>query len=84
MKLNKWPPYTGGIGAAAIFSMQASMPVSLAHTASRISCLFPSPSNHSAHPRLRLFTYTGLYRWAPIAGCSMRAGRPLSLRSQIL
>jgi len=32
----------GGIRAAAIFSMQATMSV-------------------SAHPRLRLFTYTGLY-----------------------
>ena len=43
------------------FFMQATMPVSLAHTASRIYSLFISSTNHSAHPRLRLFTYTGLY-----------------------
>jgi len=60
--MNKWPLYSGGIGAAAIFSMQASMSVSLAHTASRIFSLFLSPTNRSAHPPLRLFTYTGLYR----------------------
>ena len=30
MKKNKWPQYTGGIGAAAILSVQATM--SLSHT----------------------------------------------------
>ena len=52
--------YMGGVGAAAIFSMLATMSVSLAHTASRIFSLFLSSTNDSAHPRLRLFTYTGL------------------------
>jgi len=51
----------GGIGAVAIFSMQATMSVSLAYTASRIFSLFLSSTSDSAHPRLRLFTYTGLY-----------------------
>jgi len=50
----------GGIGAAAIFSMQATISASLAHTASRIFSLFLSSTNDSAHPRLRLFTYSGL------------------------
>jgi len=61
IKKNKWPLYTGFIGAAAIFSMQATISVSLTHTASRIFSLFVSSTNYSAHPRLRLFTYTGLY-----------------------
>ena len=65
MKQNKWPLYTGGIGAAAFFSMQASMSVSLAHTTSHIFPLFLSPTNHSAYPRLRLSTYTGLQRGGP-------------------
>jgi len=39
----KWPLYTGGIGTAAIFSIQASISVSLAHTAIRTSYLFLSP-----------------------------------------
>jgi len=33
----------GGVGAAAIFSMQATMSVSLAHTASRIFSIFRRP-----------------------------------------
>jgi len=60
MKYNKWPLYMGDVGVAAIFSMQASIPVSIAHTASLMFSLFLSPTNHSPHPRLRLFTYTGL------------------------
>jgi len=51
----------GGTGAAAIPSRQATMSVSLAHTASRIFSLSLSSTNDGAHARLRLFTYTGLY-----------------------
>ena len=40
--------------------MQASMSVSLAHTASHIFSRFLL-TNYSAHPRSHLFTYTGLY-----------------------
>jgi len=59
MKEKKWPLYTGGIGAAASF-FYASEYVCLSRTASRIFSHFLSPTNHSAHPRLRLLSYTGL------------------------
>jgi len=39
MKKNKWPLYTGVIGAAAIFSMQATMPVSRTHSKSYLFSL---------------------------------------------
>jgi len=45
----------GGIGAAAIFTMQASMSVSLARTAIRVFSLFLSLTNQSAKLGLRLF-----------------------------
>jgi len=70
MKYIKWPLYTGGIGAAAIFSVQASASVSLAHTASRMSSLFLSPTNHSAHPRLRLFSLP-IQGFSPLCGGSL-------------
>jgi len=51
----------GGIEAEAIFSIQATMSVSLALPASLLFSLFLLSTNHSTYPRLRLFTYTGLY-----------------------
>jgi len=47
--------YTRAVGGQPFFSMQASMPVSLAHTWSRIFFLFLLPTDHSAHIRFRLF-----------------------------
>ena len=41
--IEKWPLYTGGVGTAAIFSVQASISVSLAHMAIPIFYLFLSP-----------------------------------------
>ena len=47
----------GVIGTAAIFSMQASISASLAHTAIRIFHLFLSPTNQRAQHHLRLFSW---------------------------
>jgi len=43
-----------------------------AHTASRISSLFLPSTNHSAHLRLRLFTYTRLYLEAVATNLNVR------------
>jgi len=48
-----------GIGTAAIFSLCKRVSLSLTHSKSYFLSL--SPTNHSAHPRLRIFTYTELY-----------------------
>jgi len=56
----KWPLYMGGIGAADIFPCQANMSVSLAHTAIRISHLFPSRPITALNTGRVSLTNTGL------------------------